>query len=653
VLSAAPSISDIDPRIAAALRQYWGFETLRPMQAEAIAAGIARRDSLVVMPTGGGKSLCYQVPPIVENRIDIVVSPLIALMKDQVDGLRENGYPAIALHSGQGNAVNRELLREIREGRYRLVFVAPERLLHPAFLSLCDNLEIGAFAIDEAHCISQWGHDFRPEYRRLAELRARYPHVSVHAYTATATPRVREDILAQLRLRDPAVLVGDFDRANLTYRVRPKVNLEDQVAATLHRHRGDASIVYCISRRETERLAEKLRGRGFRAAHYHAGMEPEDRQRTQDRFQSEKIDVVVATVAFGMGIDRGDVRCVIHASLPKTVEHYQQETGRAGRDGLPAECVLFYSAADAERWRDLIAQSAENAESPQEVIRAMEELLRHMRTYCEMPRCRHAFLVEYFGQTLGHHDCKACDVCLGEVTPATDETELCRKILSGVARTGQRFGASHVIAMLLGKNTAAIRSRGHDQLSTFGLLKKHDPDVLKNCIDQLVGQGLLERPPGELPSLRLTHAGIRAMRGETKVFLRIPPTAVEERRASAAIAAQSGKRRPPFDPAPGRGPRYVPAAAIDAEDYDPGLFEALRELRRDLAEERGVPAFVIFQDTVLRELARRRPSTAENFRAVRGVGARKQAELGPRFAEAIRRYCEAHALPMDLFAEVS
>lgn len=330
-------------QILATVRRFWGYESLRPLQAEAIQAGLERRDSLVVMPTGGGKSLCYQVPPAVAARTDIVVSPLIALMKDQVDALRASGYPAAALHSGMNLTEIRSVEREVAAGKHHLVFVAPERMLTPRFLELAGRLNVSAFAIDEAHCISQWGHDFRPEYRQLAELKTRFRSASLHAYTATATERVRRDIIEQLGLQDPAVLVGSFDRPNLLYRVLPKLDVKAQIADTLARHKGAASIVYSISRKDTEHIAQYLATQGIRAAHYHAGMEADERRRTQDRFAAEEIDVVVATVAFGMGIDRSDIRCVIHAALPKSIEAYQQETGRAGRDGLPAECVLFYS----------------------------------------------------------------------------------------------------------------------------------------------------------------------------------------------------------------------------------------------------------------------------------------------------------------------
>ncbi len=617
---ATAGTSTSDAAVASVLKQYWGYDSLRPLQAEAIRAGASGRDSLVVLPTGGGKSLCYQIPPMVCNRVDVVVSPLISLMKDQVDGLRENGYPAVALHSAQEGSANREIMREIGEGKYRLVFVAPERLLHPAFLALCERARVGAFAIDEAHCISQWGHDFRKDYRQLARLREVFPNASINAFTATATPRVREDIVGQLRLRDPAILVGHFDRPNLTYRVRPKLDVEGQTLRTIRRHRDQAVIVYCLSRKETERMAAFLKENQVRAAHYHAGMEAKDRQETQERFLNEQLDVIVATVAFGMGIDRGDVRCVIHTSLPKSVEHYQQETGRAGRDGLPAECVLFYSAGDAIRNEELIRLSAENANDPETVIEGGMQLLRAMRHYCDLPACRHARLVEYFGQTLAHSNCKACDVCLGETKPADDATELARKVLSCVARVQQRFGLGHVRDVLLGKNTKVIRDLGHDKLTTHGLLKTMNADVLTQVMYQLVDQGLLKRTPGDRPILQLSENGLRAMKGERRVLLSIPQAA------------------PTTSEAPSRD------AGEALSESESGLFEALRGLRRGMAEMRKVPPFVIFPDTVLIELARSRPTTIEAFGAIRGVGARKRDAFGREFTALIRDYCDTHGL---------
>ena len=589
--------------ILATVHRYWGFSELRPLQEQAIRAGLERRDSLVVMPTGGGKSLCYQVPAELARRTDIVVSPLISLMKDQVDGLRESGYPAAALYSGMPLDTVRETEAQIAAGRYRLVFVAPERLLTPRFLQLIERLQVRAFAIDEAHCISHWGHDFRPEYRQLAELKTRFPQASVHAYTATATARVRADIAEQLRLHNPAVLVGTFDRPNLMYRIVPRVDAQTQVLQVLRRHPGEAAIVYCISRKDTEAMAEWLQANRLRAAFYHAGMEADERRRTQDAFASEEIDVVAATVAFGMGIDRSDVRCVIHAAMPKSIEHYQQETGRAGRDGLEAECVLLYSAADVMRWESLIEKSAADASARVEVIAAARELLEHMRRFCTGVHCRHRKLSEYFGQEYSKPNCEACDLCLNEVEGLADATVTAQKILSCVARAGERFGAEHIVDVLLGANTERVRRWRHEELSTYGLMKGTNRKTLINMLYQLLDDGLLERTAEERPVLRLNDASRDVLRGKRTVRLLQPKAEVSKTR---------------FD-------------EQSWEGVDHGLFESLRTLRRQVADERNVPAYVLFSDATLRDMARVRPGSASALLGIRGVGERKLADLGPTF----------------------
>ena len=607
-------------QILATVRRYWGFSELRPLQEQAIRAGLEQRDSVVVMPTGGGKSLCYQVPAELAQRTDIVVSPLISLMKDQVDGLRECGYPAAALYSGMPFDAVRKTEADIAAGRHRLVFVAPERLLTPRFLQLIERLQVRAFAIDEAHCISHWGHDFRPEYRQLAELKARFPQASVHAYTATATERVRADIAEQLRLQSPAVLVGTFDRPNLVYRIVPRVDAHAQVLDVLRRHPGDAAIVYCISRKDTEAMAESLQANGLRAAHYHAGMEADERRRTQDAFASEDIDVVAATVAFGMGIDRSDVRCVVHAAMPKSIEHYQQETGRAGRDGLEAECVLLYSAADVIRWESLIERSAAEASAPGEIISASRELLEHMRRLCTGVHCRHRKLSEYFGQEYPKPNCEACDVCLNEVEGLADATVTAQKILSCVARAGERFGAEHIVDVLVGADTERVRRWKHEQLSTYGLMQGTNRKALTNMLYQLLDDGLLERTAEERPVLRLNDASWTVLRGKRTVRLLQPKTA------------------------------KVTKTRFDEESWegvDRGLFDSLRELRRQVADERSVPAYVVFGDATLRDMARVRPGSRTSFLNVRGVGERKMADLGQRFLEHIAAYCRAHDLPLD------
>jgi ATP-dependent DNA helicase RecQ len=614
----AKSFSTTD--IIATVKRYWGYGELRPLQEQAIRAGLEQRDSLVVLPTGGGKSLCYQVPAALANRTDIVVSPLISLMKDQVDGLRECGYPAAALYSGMAPHAIHETEDQFAAGRYRLLFVAPERLLAPRFMELAEKIKIHAFAVDEAHCISHWGHDFRPEYRRLAELKIRFPKASIHAYTATATERVRMDIAEQLKLRNPTVLVGTFDRPNLVYRIIPRIDARAQTLEILRRHPKQAAIVYCISRNDTESMASWLQSNGLRAAHYHAGMEAEERRRTQDDFAAEALDVVAATVAFGMGIDRSDVRCVVHSAMPKSIEHYQQETGRAGRDGLEAECVLLYSAADFIRWESLIEKSALDAKEPAEVVAASRELLEHMRHLCSAVHCRHKKLSEYFGQPYPKPSCEACDVCLNEVEGLADATVTAQKILSCIARAGERFGAAHIVDILAGANTERIRRLGHDKLSTHGILKNVDRKTLTNMIYQLVDAGLVERTEDEFPVLRLNEASREVLRGQRAVRLVQPKEKVKKT-------------------------RY---AEKSWEKVDEGLFEALRILRRKLADQRGVPAYVLFNDASLRDMARLRPSTPTALLSVRGVGEKKLAGLGQRFLEEIVTYCRENRLELDV-----
>jgi ATP-dependent DNA helicase RecQ len=600
--------------VLATIRRYWGYSELRPLQEEAMRAGLDGRDSLVVMPTGGGKSLCYQVPADLAQRTDIVVSPLISLMKDQVDGLRECGYAAAALYSGMPLHAVQETEEQVAAGRYRLVFVAPERLLTARFIQLIAPLKVRAFAIDEAHCISQWGHDFRPEYRQMAELKTRFPQASVHAYTATATQRVRADIIEQLGLQKPIVLVGTFDRPNLLYRIIPRIDARAQVLEVLRRHPGQAAIVYCLSRNDTESMAEALKANGLRAACYHAGMEADARRHTQEAFSSEALDVVAATVAFGMGIDRSDVRCVIHAAMPKSIEHYQQETGRAGRDGLEAECVLLYSGADVLRWESLIEKSAAESNAATESIAAARELLGQMRRLCTGVHCRHRDLSEYFGQEYSKPHCGACDVCFGEVEGLTDATLTAQKILSCVARAGQQFGAEHIVDVLLGAQTERVRRWRHEKLTTYALMKGTDRKSVTNMIYQLLDAGLLERTGDDRPILKLNDASWSVLRSQRTVQLLQPKTKVRKSRFEEE----------------------------SWNNVDGDLFESLRSLRRELATERGVPAYLLFSDATLRDMARVKPASAAALLGIRGVGERKLADLGQRFLDHIASYCRAN-----------
>jgi ATP-dependent DNA helicase RecQ len=609
-----------------ALQRWFGFTSLRPLQRDAIDAALAGRDALVVLPTGGGKSLCYQLPPLVHGRLVVVVSPLIALMQDQVAGLRLLGIPTAAVHGNLTSDARGEARQLAADGTLRLLFVAPERLLQDAFVRWLRTRDVAAFAIDEAHCISAWGHDFRPEYRRLAELRGHFPDVPCHAFTATATPRVRDDIVAQLRLADPCVLVGTFDRPELTYRVLPRQDLESQVAAAVARHPDAAAIVYCIARRETEALAAALQQRGIAAQPYHAGLPPEQRTRVSMDFRAERLDVVVATVAFGMGIDRSDVRLVVHAGMPKSLEAYQQETGRAGRDGLPAECLLLYSAADAAKWRTLMLRSSTESGGDPAALDAQLQLLQQMQRYCNRARCRHRALSEYFGQAYGEASCGACDVCLDELETVPDGNVVAQKILSAVARTGQRFGASHVIDVLRGSRSERIASRGHHELPTFGACKELSAGLLGNYVDQLVDAELLTRSDGEYPTLALGAEAMPVLRGEATAQLRVP---------KQTLAA--GRRR-------GRAER---AAERELDPTEQRLFDELRRLRRTIAGELAVPPFVVFADTTLIGLATARPSTPAAMLRVKGVGRAKLESFGERFLAAIAAFAAEHSLALD------
>lgn len=602
------------------IRRYWGFEQLRPLQAEAIDAALAGRDSMVVLPTGGGKSLCYQVPPAVRGGTDVVISPLISLMKDQVDGLRECGYPAAAIYTGIDSDQRRQMERDLVAGKYRLLFVAPERAVTGWFAEMAQRLDVRRFAIDEAHCISHWGHDFRPEYRQLASLREKFPQASLHAFTATATPRVRDDIVRQLGLREPAVLVGSFDRPNLAYRVLPQVDVYAQAIEVIRRHPDEAVIVYCISRKDTEHMAETLKANGIAAEAYHAGLDPQTRHRVQDAFSAEKLNVVVATVAFGMGIDRSNVRCVLHTAMPKSIEHYQQETGRAGRDGLPAECVLLYSYGDAMKWENLFAKSAQETSSSPEVFEAQIQLLKQMQRFCNSATCRHRALVEYFGQPYEPAQCGACDVCLADVEGVEDGTVTAQKVLSCVARVGERFGAVHVADVLTGADTEMIRKCGHDKLSTYGLMRGTPKKQLQSIAFQLVDQGLLDRTSGDYPILKLNDESWKVLRGESEVKLLKPKDkAVDQAKAEA-----------------------------DSWDgVDRELFDELRRWRLGIAGGRRIPPYMVLDDAALRGLARIRPSEPDGLRQVRGIGEKRAADYGDSILKLIRSYCDQHQLATD------
>ncbi len=500
----------------AQLKSQFGFDRFLPIQEEIISRVLAQKDTLVLMPTGGGKSLCYQFPALRFSGLTVVMSPLIALMQDQVDRLKSNGIAAEFINSTLTGPEVAQIQEDAQKGRLKILYVTPERLAQPRVRSFLHNLDISLIAIDEAHCISEWGHEFRPDYRNLRTLRQDFPDVPMIALTATASGEVRSDIIAQLGLQKPEIFVSSFNRPNLTYVVRPKKNSFGSLLELLRKHKNGSAIIYCVSRKATEEMTAGLAANGFDARAYHAGLTSEVRRETQENFMRGEVPIVVATIAFGMGIDKPDIRLVAHYDLPKSIEGYYQETGRAGRDGLPSECALFYSYSDKSKHEFFIRQMEKQTEHDN-AQRKLEQVI----SFCELQTCRRRYLLEYFGEQWEEQPCGGCDACLTS-REDYDAPEISQKVLSAVIRTGERFGAVHISNVLRGAANKQVRSWGHDQLSVYGIAREYSDDELRQSIDALLGQGLLAKDGGSYPTLAVTPSGRMFLKSGDKLTLNRP-----------------------------------------------------------------------------------------------------------------------------------
>lgn len=602
------------------LKAYFGYTHFRPLQEEIITRILSKKDTLVLMPTGGGKSICYQLPALLMPGTTVVVSPLISLMKDQVEALQANGIIARALNSTNDETTNANLRFECMQGRVKLLYISPERLMSELNFLLKD-INISLFAIDEAHCISQWGHDFRPEYTQLKALRQQFPHVPIVALTATADKITRQDIIQQLAMKDPQIFISSFDRPNLSLDVKRGFQQKEKIRTILDfigRHKNESGIIYCMSRNNTEKVADLLEAQGIRTAVYHAGLSTAARDAAQDDFINDRVQVVCATIAFGMGIDKSNVRWVIHYNLPKSIESFYQEIGRAGRDGLPSDTLLFYS------FGDIVMLSKFAAESNQQEINL--EKLNRMQQYAEADICRRRILLNYFGETMTH-DCGNCDVCRNP-PERFDGTIIVQKALSGIARTDQQVGISTLIDLLKGAATQEIIEKKYDQLKTYGVGRDIPARDWQDYLLQMLNLGYFEVAYNEKNHLKITEAGKKVLFGKERAQL-----VVIKREEHLGQESKRGKKKAKIQEP--QAPMLTPAVFENEDEY---LFEELRVLRKKLADSQAIPAYIVLSDKTLHLLSSAKPTTIEAFGEISGIGEFKKEKYGKDFVEVIRRF---------------
>ncbi len=602
------------------LKAYFGYTHFRPLQEEIITRILSKKDTLVLMPTGGGKSICYQLPALLMPGTTVVVSPLISLMKDQVEALQANGIIARALNSTNDETTNANLRFECMQGRVKLLYISPERLMSELNFLLKD-INISLFAIDEAHCISQWGHDFRPEYTQLKALRQQFPHVPIVALTATADKITRQDIIQQLAMKDPQIFISSFDRPNLSLDVKRGFQQKEKIRTILDfigRHKNESGIIYCMSRNNTEKVADLLEAQGIRTAVYHAGLSTAARDAAQDDFINDRVQVVCATIAFGMGIDKSNVRWVIHYNLPKSIESFYQEIGRAGRDGLPSDTLLFYS------FGDIVMLSKFAAESNQQEINL--EKLNRMQQYAEADICRRRILLNYFGETMTH-DCGNCDVCRNP-PERFDGTIIVQKALSGIARTDQQVGISTLIDLLKGAATQEIIEKKYDQLKTYGVGRDIPARDWQDYLLQMLNLGYFEVAYNEKNHLKITEAGKKVLFGKERAQL-----VVIKREEHLGQESKRGKKKTKIQEP--QAPVLTPAVFENEDEY---LFEELRVLRKKLADSQAIPAYIVLSDKTLHLLSSAKPTTIEAFGEISGIGEFKKEKYGKDFVEVIRRF---------------